>query len=326
MPNFDAFFRQLKFLSQSKGGLELLENEPMARHTTMSVGGAARFLVIAHDVDAIQSLWSYFIETKAPNASLENISSKELITPPWILVGGGANLIFPDTGFNGVVVKLGDAFKQLEETDGMIKVGSARPLPSLVSRRPDFFSHLFGIPGSVGGALAGNAGTVFGDICSVVHSVWVLNDQAELIEKKQSEFDYRYRQTSLKKTPVLFANFTPGPTPDVLDEEIKIRIEAAKAKRAEQPPGRGTSGCMFRNPKGDFAGRLIDAAGFKGVKRGGVCVSEKHANFMLNDGSATAEDVLNLVKHVHCGVKQKFDVELELEVVIVGLDFPLSHD
>jgi UDP-N-acetylmuramate dehydrogenase len=174
-----------------------------------------------------------------------------------------------------------------------------------------------GVPGQFGGALAGNAGTPRGDTCSMTESVEVLDAAGARRTLRRGEYQFGYRNSALRDFIIMQATLQMAPD---ATEAIQERINAALAKRNEQPLGERCSGCMFKNPPGDFAGRLIEQAGLKGTRIGGARVSEIHANFMLNDGTARAGDITELVGLVRSRVQECHSVNLELEVRIVKLD------
>ena len=145
----------------------------------------------------------------------------------------------------------------------------------------------------------------------------VLSPQGEIFWRERGTFDYGYRTSQLREGVIVQAVLGLEPAPP---DQIARRIEAALAKRATQPVGVRCSGCAFKNPAGDYAGRLIDQCGLKGMRVGGATVSPQHANFILNEGQATAADIEQLIRHIRQTVKERTGVELELEIRMVGLD------
>jgi len=289
------------------GGVELREHEPMARHVSMGVGGPARWFAVAGDEAALSGLLALL----RPCAT------------PWLILGGGSNTLFTSAGYEGVVVSLGKAFKTMAPGPGpdQITAGGAAPLSAVVNlakrERLSGLEFAAGIPGQLGGALAGNAGTAAGEVCPLVETVELIDAGGQRLVAARGAFAYGYRHSSLRQGVILRATLQlRGDDP----EAIQARIDAALAKRGEQPLGVRTSGCMFKNPPGDTAGRLIDAAELKGERIGGARISQQHANFMINDGTASAEDIQALVERVRARVRQRHGVNLELEVRMVGLD------
>jgi UDP-N-acetylmuramate dehydrogenase len=174
-----------------------------------------------------------------------------------------------------------------------------------------------GIPGTFGGALAGNAGTAGGDVCGLVESVEVIDVQGRHLWRPRGSFQYGYRHSALRNDLILGATLSLHPDEPAA---IKARIDAALSKRGEQPLGVRCSGCMFKNPTGDYAGRLIDTTGLKGLRNGGARVSDLHANFIINDGTATAGDICTLIERIRREVLNRHGIHLDLEIRIVGLD------
>lgn len=286
------------------GALEVLPDEPLARHISMGVGGPARWLVVAHDRDALAAI--------PPALDAAGI--------PWFVLGGGSNTIFADEGYPGVIIKLGRGFRTIETGPGPneLTAGAAANLSAVMnaSRRAGLagLEWAAGVPGTLGGALAGNAGTATGDACTRVARVEVLDRTGTFRILQQGDFTFQYRSSSLRETIVLSATYAL--TPDD-PKTIRRRIDAGLAKRREQPLGKRCSGCMFKNPAGDAAGRLIDAAGLKGLTVGGARVSTEHANFIINEGQATAGDILALCEEVRRRVRERWGVDLELEIRMI---------
>lgn len=296
-------------------GLEVRENEPLAKHVTMGVGGPARlFLVPAH-----------------PEALADTLAALRQSGLPWMLLGGGSNTIFTAGGFAGAVVTLGRGFRTLAPGPAphQITAGAANPLSAVMNfaKRTGLagLEWAAGVPGQLGGALAGNAGTPKGDTCSLAAAVDVIDTAGVLRTRRRGEFQFHYRWSELRTSGDILLQATLDLQPDD-PAAIQERIQSALAKRNEQPLGERCSGCMFKNPPGDFAGRLIEAAGLKGTRLGGMRVSDIHANFMLNDGTATPADVTALVDLVRGRVRERHGVDLSLEVRIVTLDSPGGMD
>lgn len=299
--------QRIQDLLAGVAGLELRENEPLAKHTTMGVGGPARWFATAESPEGLESAL----------AALRGVSV------PWMLLGGGSNTVFTDAGFAGVILTLGRAFRKLERGPGesQVTAGAANPLSAVMNfgKRNGLagLEWAAGVPGQLGGALAGNAGTPKGDVCSMVEAVEVIDAAGVRRTRARGEFEFGYRHSALRHDIILQATLALQPD---APEAIQERINAALAKRSEQPLGERCSGCMFKNPPGDFAGRLIEQSGLKGTRLGGARISEIHANFMLNDGTASASDILGLVELTRERVRERHGVTLELEVRIVKLD------
>ncbi len=285
--------------------VRLKKDEPMSAHTSMGVGGPARWFVEVHDLEALKH-------------TLEILKSSG---ERWMMLGGGSNTLFCDAGYNGAIVYLGKGFREIRlgETPDTIVAGAAASLSGIMNfaKRHGLAGAEFcaGIPGVLGGALAGNAGTAAGEICPLADSVEVLDSSGQIKTRKRGEFEYSYRHSRLREDVILGATLRLKPD---AAEAIETRIAQSLSKRFEQPIGERSAGCMFKNPPGDFAGRLIDCAGLKGLRIGNVSVSDKHANFMINEGKATAADILKLMDEVRERVKSATGTELESEVRVIS--------
>ncbi|MCE5228287.1 UDP-N-acetylmuramate dehydrogenase [bacterium] len=285
-------------------GVSLLCDEPLAKHTTMGVGGAARFFLTIDEPPALE-------------AAIAKLNRCGL---PWMILGGGSNTIFGDGGWPGVMVALGKGFRKIERIPGKnrISAGAAAQLSAVMNfaKREGLagLEWAAGVPGQLGGALAGNAGTPAGEICASLEAADVIDRNGIRKTFRHDEIQHGYRFSSLRDWIIVGA--TLELTPDSPDE-IQKRIDAALAKRMEQPVGQRTSGCMFKNPPGNAAGRLIDQTGLKGLRIGGARVSEQHANFMINDGTATASDIEKLIAQVRETVEARHGIRLELEIKLI---------
>lgn len=289
----------------SIAGITILRDEPLARHTTMGVGGPARFFVTVDEVEALAPCLAALREDALP----------------WMMLGGGSNTIFTDAGWPGAILMLGKGFRKIARVSGTdrITAGAAAQLTAVMNfaKREGLagLEWAAGVPGQLGGALAGNAGTPAGDIGSAVESVEVIGRDGARQTLRRGQIQFGYRHSSLRGWIILAA--TLNLIPDA-PEAIQARIDAALAKRMRQPVGQRSSGCMFKNPAGSAAGKLIDEAGLKGLRVGGARVSEQHANFMINDGTATAADIEKLIELVRERVKARTGVGLEAEVRLIA--------
>lgn len=285
-------------------GVRVLRDEPLARHTTMGVGGPARFFVTVEDSAGLQQVIDVL---RAGGVA-------------WMILGGGSNTIFTDAGWPGVIVTLGRGFRKLARVEGTnrIKAGAAAPLSAVMNfaKREGLagLEWAAGVPGQLGGALAGNAGTPAGEICAAVEAVEAIGYDGTRRTLARGEFAYGYRFSSLRDWIICEATLA---LEQDSPEAIQARIDKALAKRMEQPIGQRCSGCMFKNPAAAPAGKLIDEAGLKGLKIGGARVSELHGNFIINDGSARAADIEKLVETVREAVQRKSGIELELEIKLI---------
>ncbi|MFN8544759.1 MAG: UDP-N-acetylmuramate dehydrogenase [Candidatus Binatia bacterium] len=284
-------------------------DEPLARHTSFRIGGPADVLVTP--------------DTTAELAAIVRLAARHGARLG--VLGGGSNVLVGDGGMRGVVVKLGRGFRRLSwvpDADGaMVTAGAAvqlgRLARSAVERGLAGLEFAEGIPGTVGGALFMNAGAYGGELATVVDRVDGVDVAGEVVSLSRAALAFRYRRTALPPgfvvTAVRFRLCRDEPA------AVRGRMDAARVRRtASQPQGRPNSGSMFKNPAGDFAGRLIEAGGLKGVRVGGARISERHANFIVNEGGAHAADVKALMDLAQRVVWERGGVWLEPEVRLVG--------
>ncbi len=283
---------------------ELRRDEPMSRHTSWRVGGKADFFFVPASVEDLQ-------------AFLRGLDAET----PIFWLGVGSNLLVRDGGMRGVVVCATGILRTLERIDTyLVRAGSGVPCTQLARQcirwglgPSEFFA---GIPGTVGGALTMNAGAHGGETWERVESVRTVDRQGEIHLRSPAEYSVGYRSVTGPSNEWFLEatfRFEPGVTASV--EAMKAMLERRKAT---QPLGLPSCGSVFRNPPGDHAARLIEAAGLKGYRIGGAEVSPKHANFIINTGDATATDIEELIEHVRQTVIEKHGVELRHEVRIVG--------
>ena len=284
------------------------ENHPLGAYTSWRVGGVARYFYQPANLLDLQ------IFLKEIPADL-----------PIVWLGAGSNVLIRDTGIAGLVVCvrgcLGDCKLQ---SSGRILVQAGVSCSKLlqIGVREGMLDMAFlaGIPGTIGGALAMNAGAYGDTIWQHVSGVTTINRNGELIDRKISQFDVGYRQVAGLSEDEWFVScclcFTSGKV-----ELTKQRVQELLLKRrTSQPLDKFNCGSVFRNPPGDYAARLIEACGLKGKRIGGAVVSEKHANFIINDGTATAKDIENLMEHVMAKVAAEFGITLKREVKVLGSD------
>ncbi len=280
-------------------------NEPLANYTSWRVGGVAeRFYQPADKADLIQFV--------------QNLPENE----PLFWMGLGSNLLVRDGGIRGTIINTKNRLKVMQRmNDETIYVEAGVPC-ALVAKfcaeqgliGAEF---LAGIPGTMGGALKMNAGAFGGETWGIVQNVEMLNRRGEVFTKLANEFEIRYRHVNLKNDEWFLAATLKLQSGDT--RESQQNIKALLAKRASsQPTNQPSCGSVFKNPEGDYAARLIEASGLKGFKIGGAQVSEKHANFIINTGTATATDIEQLMAYVQTQVAQKYGIFLQTEVCIVG--------
>ncbi|MFN3966630.1 MAG: UDP-N-acetylmuramate dehydrogenase [Endomicrobiia bacterium] len=288
--------------------LKVKMDEPLSRYTTFCIGGPAKFYVEVNNETEIQLF-------------LDIVRKYDI---PVLVIGAGSNLLVSDNGFNGVVLRLKGDFTDIEfndkgNSDVKVKAGAGAMLQFLVKKSADFgytgFEPLIGIPGTVGGALVSNAGTPKGTISDFFENATVIDFAGSIKTLKKNDIHFGYRTSDLEGKIILWAEFLIKKS---TKEEVLERINRNLLERAEtQPLGTFNAGSIFKNPEGKFAGKLIEECGFKGYRVGGACVSEKHANFILNTGNAKCSDVQKIIEEIRKKVFEKFGIELELEIKII---------
>ena len=286
-------------------GSRLRFGEPLAKHTHFGIGGEATAYIEISTVSELAALARFHKQWDVPVA----------------IIGRGSNLLVSDTGFKGISVRLVGELAKLEADGKVVSVGAGLSLPALsktMSRSGlSGVEFALGIPGSVGGALIMNAGAWGSSFGDVVTDVTVMTDSGELVNLTHAEAAFEYRHSGLE-TYFCVTGATLALEPGDVDEITDRMQTFYKQKVATQPFAEENAGCMFKNPPGDSAGRLIDISGLKGYRIGGAEVSTVHGNFILNLDNATAEDVLKLVAHIQQQVRDKTGISLQPEVKRLG--------
>jgi UDP-N-acetylmuramate dehydrogenase len=294
-------------LSRALGPGKLLLNEPMAKHTSFKIGGPADALAKPGSVEELKAALAF---------------AKENALPVFFLAGG-TNLLVKDGGIRGLTVKLEGEFKDIAIEGVMLKAGAGANL-ALISKKAGLaglagLEFAVGIPGSLGGGLVMNAGAHGGELSQVVRSVGLLRG-GEVKSIPASEAGFEYRNSRFKNSGDLLLWAEMELKAGDAAEIERVMQEALSKRKASQPIHLPNAGCLFKNPAGQSAGRMIEEAGLKGSCEGGAQVSELHANFVVNAGGAKAKDVLALMELTRAKVKEKFGVVLDNEVLIVGED------
>jgi UDP-N-acetylmuramate dehydrogenase len=277
--------------------------EPMSRHTTIGVGGAARFMVTPRNMEQVAKL-----------VRLARTSGLD-----YVVVGKGSNLIVRDGGYDGLVVKMGTHLSKVRWNRRTVLAEGGASFPRLARnatrRGRTGLEFALGIPGTVGGAVVMNAGAFGGEVADVLERVRLVDAEGRARVMRAKDISFRYRGTSIPKRSVVLSATFKCP-PGEIDKET---YERSLARKETQPIWERTFGSTFVNPQGDFAARMIEACGLKGARRGGAKISEKHANFIVNNGGqATARDVEYLIRLMRREVKKKFGVALKTEVIVIG--------
>lgn len=285
----------------------LLHREPLARYTSWRTGGVADQLYIPASMEGLQQFLSGL-----PDAE------------PLHFIGLGSNLLVRDGGVRGTVILMHGALTGLRVDQGRIYAEAGVTCAKLARFAARQHQHgaefMAGIPGTVGGALAMNAGCHGGETWEIVDRVLTIDRVGKLHERNHQAFATAYRHVEM---PVADEWFVAAwfRLADGDAEEAESKIKQLLARRlATQPLNLPNAGSVFRNPPGDHAARLIEASGLKGYRIGGAQVSEKHANFIVNQGDATARDIEQLILHVQAVVKQQQGVDLQPEVRVIGED------
>ncbi len=261
-----------------------------------------------------------------PQKESELLELQENLASDWsraIYVGGGSNLLFQDEFLKLPLIRLSGDFGHISKKDNYLQSGAAVPLPRLAARAArEGLSGLewaAGIPGSVGGAVVTNAGCFDGMMSDLVEEVKLLNSEGKIEIRPVAQFDFDYRSSDIKDDELILA--VKFELKKQKPEEIeKKQKEFLEKRRRSQPLEHSSAGCIFKNPADVSAGELIDRAGLKGEKIGGVEVSEKHANFFINRGGARCADVLRLIERVRRRVFNIFEQKLELEITVINFN------
>jgi UDP-N-acetylmuramate dehydrogenase len=297
---------------QRRIGVKTSRDEPLARFTTMRVGGPADLFATAHNAFELRALVRF-------------ARAREL---PHLILGRGSDVVIADAGVRGLVIQVRAEGSRIEGERYVAESGVAMARAATETQRAGLTGLEFGlaIPGTVGGAIWANAGAHEHDVASVLETARVLAPDGAEAVLPVAELGLAYRDSRFKRRVagaaaelILEATFRLEPAePDT----IKTRLdEIRRWRQAHQPLGLASAGSVFRNPPGDSAGRLIDAAGLKGLRIGGAVVSEKHANFIVNDRKGSATDVRDLAERVRDEVEARHGVALAFEIEFLG-DWP----
>jgi UDP-N-acetylmuramate dehydrogenase len=281
-------------------------DEPMSKHTSFRIGGPADLFVQPQEVGDLAAVMRLAREKGLPAK----------------VIGNGSNLLVSDKGIRGLVVRLAPSFRDVRWLEEGVEAGAGVALQRLVKEsaaaRLSGLESTVGIPGTLGGALATNAGTDIGSIGDLVDKAIVLDGRGEVCEWTCADFAYRYRHSNLRtaKATVVWARLRLQPADP---EEIRVKTERLRAKRAaRQPLGAWSAGSVFKNPRGVAAGKVLDRAGAKGMRVGDAEVSRSHANFFINRGQAEAAQVMQLIERTHALALRRYGIDLELEIEVVG--------
>lgn len=301
-------------------GEEAERNVTLARYTTFRVGGPADLLIAAENIDALRR---YVMLARQADV-------------PYLILGSGSNVVVADRGFRGLVIlnrakdyQLAFVPNEMGQIDCLIHAESGvmlSPLSKMATRLGlGGLTWAVGIPGTLGGALINNAGAFGGDMAATLQRAEVLDPSGAIVTWTPDQFQFRYRGSRLKADPsgdYVILKATLCLERQAVDA-LQQQLESYGSQRKRSQPHKPSAGCVFANPPKDYAGRLIDQAGLKGLSVGGAKVSSKHANFVVNTGRATASDILALIHRVQQRVHAQYGIQLELEIQPIG-DWPAN--
>lgn len=296
----------VEIIKEIAGADAVFMNEPMSHHTTFKIGGEAEV----------------FVKIKEEASFVELIGKLNKFEIPYYVIGNGSNLLVGDKGIQGVVIETSGSFNQIQVEGNIIEAQAGALLSQVAGAAREHgltgLEFAAGIPGTIGGALVMNAGAYDGEMKMVVESVRVVSREGEIMTLDNDTMEFSYRHSVLKEYP-----FVALSTRLRLESGDRTAIgdkmkELACKRREKQPLEFPSAGSTFKRPEGNFAGKLIMDAGLRGYRVGGAQVSEKHCGFVVNIGGATASDVVELMDSVNASVKEKFNVELEPEVIFLG--------
>ena len=287
------------------GEENVLVNEDMKNHTTFRAGGAARYFVTPNSVDKVAEIISY-LEGKAK----------------YYVIGNGSNLLVRDEGFDGIIVKIGQNLAKCKINGNIINCEAGAFVSKIANvaceNNLSGLEFAAGIPGTIGGAVAMNAGAYGGEFKDVILKVTLLDKDGRVFSLTNSEMNFSYRESvAQKKEYIVLAvemKLNLGRKEDIFEKMNKF----LQARKEKQPLEYPSAGSTFKRPEGYFAGKLIMDAGLRGHRVGEAMVSEKHCGFVINKGNATATDILKVMEDVKIEVKKKFDVDLEPEIKVLG--------
>lgn len=296
----------VKKLTSISGEERVLINELMSKHTSFKIGGPADIMVNPDNIVQLEEMVKYFISTKTP----------------YMIMGNGTNLLVSDKGIRGVVVRIYDNMENYSvdgetlEFEAGILISKAAKIALANSLSGLEFAE--GIPGTIGGAVAMNAGAYIGEMSLVVCETDYMDADGRIITACGEEHCFSYRSSIIQKSRGIVLKTRIKLKKDD-PEKIKALMEDFNFKRRDKQPLEWPSaGSVFKRPAGHFVGKLIDDSGLRGFGMGGAQISDKHSGFIINRGNATCHEVLSLIKHIQNTVNNKYNIQLEPEIRIVG--------
>lgn len=285
---------------------KILLDEPMSSHTSFRIGGPADVFAVPADIPDLQALLAW-----AKHRSL-----------PVMVVGAGTNLLVSDKGIRGVVIQFGSGFLKTEIHGDRVVAGCGVRLPILLRKSLGAglsgLEGLAGIPGTVGGAIYMNAGTSGGCVKDSLESVQGIDRDGKLVTVPPADLGLTYRGSAVSMLGLTIVEATFVLKSERTDGIAEIVESLIDKRKVTQPIGIHTAGSVFKNPAGEYAGRILESVGAKGMQVGGARISGKHANFIENTGSASAQDVRELIGKVQSLSREKYGITLEPEIQMVG--------
>ena len=304
--NPEALSELAQKLIAALGAEHVRENEPMVKHTTFEIGGTADIVAFPQSIEQVST-------------TVELCKQAQV---PWRVMGRGSNILVSDAGLRGVTIILGEGFDtiQVQGTKISVQAGASNAQVAAAAQAAGLAGYEFacGIPGTIGGAAVMNAGAYGGEFAQVCESVLCLRPSGtiETIPAAQVNWSYRHSLMMEDGSIVLAATLSLSPnTPGAIQERMD---DLQKRREEKQPLDMPSAGSTFKRPEGYFAGKLIEDAGLRGYRCGGAQISQKHCGFVVNAGSATAQDVCDLIAHVQSTIREKNGVEMEPEVRMWG--------
>lgn len=283
------------------------ENEPMKNHTSFKVGGPADLFLMPQSRAELQAV-------------LEICKQSE---KPLYIMGNGSNLIVRDKGYSGIIINT-KALNQVETVGETLIAEPGISLKDLANvaleQKLTGLEFASGIPGSLGGAVTMNAGAYDGEMKGIIKNITVITEDGSLKTIPADQCNFGYRSSVLQQHDWVLISVELVLKNGVYQEIEAKMLDLNTQRQSKQPLEYPSAGSTFRRPAGYYAGKLVQDAGFQGHSIGGAQVSEKHSGFVINKGGATAADILNLIGAIQAGVKEKFDVDLKTEVIVIGND------
>lgn len=295
-----------EMLCQAAGQSRVLCNEPMNRHTTFRAGGAADYFVQPIDKETLKNTITILKENRIP----------------YYIIGNGSNLLVGDKGYHGVIISMYSHFDRVEFQDTLVLAEAGVSMGKLarlcMQQELAGFEFAAGIPGTIGGAVTMNAGAYGSEMNDIIRVAEVMTCDGEIKKIPAKDLQLGYRTSCVKEREWIILSVSLQLKKGSASDIQAYINELAMRRKEKQPLEYASAGSTFKRPKGHFAGKLIMDAGLKGYRVGGACVSQKHCGFVINDGQATAKDILTLCEHIKKTVLEKSGIPLEMEVKILG--------